>query len=135
MFLYKRQIKATKDECFRNTDASDEHITKFATRLNLQQQNLQRSGIIIDDVNKTLHYMLMMWESKMFTEPMMIGWTSRAPALRIYAHSVPLFFEAKVEALESMKPDPAGRGRTHSRRQRRQRKDKVNWRDLFMSSQ
>ena len=99
VFLNERKLRAMKDTYFRNWDASDKHITKFAIRLNLEQQDLQLSGITITYVAKNLHYMLVIWESNLFTELMMTEWTSRAPTLCTYTHSIP-FFKAKMEALE-----------------------------------
>jgi hypothetical protein len=108
VFLDERQIKSMKDNYFRGWNLLEEHITKFAIRLDLEQADLQRSDIKIDDVDKNLHYMLMMWDSDLFSEPTMTEWMSKPPAERTYEHSVP-FFETKVEALEKYEAGSGGR--------------------------
>ena len=51
MFVDKTQIKATQDHYFRSWDTLDKNITTFAIRLNLEKQDLQLSGILIDNVD------------------------------------------------------------------------------------
>ena len=99
VFLDEKQIdKFTKK--FKRRWESEDRITAFAIRMDLEQATLNDDDIIISDVNKNIHFMLQIWESNIFTQDMMTEWTIKAPADKLYANAV-TFFNEKISGIEA----------------------------------
>ena len=98
VFLDERQRKVLLDNFERGWE-EDEHISAFATRLDDEQAKLLADGITVSEENKMSNYILEMWNSKRFSEPVMSKWTRKPPARKTWARAT-AYFEKKAAELD-----------------------------------
>ena len=78
-----------------------EHITRFSIRLTEEQEALARNGITIPDEDKLQHYLLKMYNSNYFEQPMMTEWEKKLVADHTFVNAV-TFFNDKIESIKKL---------------------------------
>ena len=80
---------------------ADERLSKFATRLDQEQDRLAVDGIIIANDDKFRHYLSEIYKSGIFSIEAITQWTERPPLNQTYANAR-TFFEAKQRGMETV---------------------------------
>ena len=79
----------------------DERLSKFATRLDEEQDRLAVDGVVIPDPDKFQHYLSEIYKSGIFTTEAITQWTEKITAQQTYANAR-TFFEAKQRGMETV---------------------------------
>ena len=93
-------IEELKDHYYRGKQP-DERLSKFATRLDVEQARLAIDGIVIPNDDKFQHYLSEIYKSGIFTLEAITQWTERAPDEQTYANAR-TFFEGKQRGMETV---------------------------------
>ena len=73
------------------------HITKFITKLNKGQKDLERNQIDVTDKDKLEHFVLQMFGSNLFDENQMMEWEKKAALAKTWAAATSYFNEIVKE--------------------------------------
>ena len=90
-----RDFEARLEACMGFTGAHHKVLSPYGHRTTA----LLRDGIIILDTDKLHHYILQMYVSNFFDQPLMMKWEKKAAAEKNYANTVS-FFNCKMTSIE-----------------------------------
>ena len=98
VFLDEVQKKAMVDHYHRGI-GENEHVRHFKTRLDKEQTRMDEDGVEITPAAKMSHYILEMYNSNRFSEPVMTKYEGRSAAKRTWDKTTG-FFERRTAELD-----------------------------------